>query len=251
MGFEADLHTHTVASRHAYSTIKEMAEAAAAKGIKLLGMTDHGINMPGGPHEYHFGNLTAIPPSLCGVEILRGVEANIIDSRGTLDMPEYLLERLDLVLAGFHVGTGYDGGSVEENTQAMIAALYNPYVHAIVHPGNPHFPVDIERVVLAAKAVGKALEINNSSFSVSRSGSRPRCELFARYIHRYKVPVIVSSDAHIYTAVGNFDQALEVAHAAGIRDEEILNYSAERVKSYLAELKRRQRLLSQRTCPVS
>lgn len=251
MGFEADLHTHTLASGHAYSTIKEMAEGAAARGIKLLGMTDHGLNMPGGPHEYHFNNLAAIPASLYGVEILRGVEANIIDTEGHLDMPEYLLNRLDLVLAGFHVGTGYDGTSVEENTRAMIAALHNPYVHVIVHPGNPHFPVDIEKVVLAAKAIGKALEINNSSFTVSRAGSASRCELFARYIRRHRVRVIVSSDAHIYTDVASFDRALEVAHAAGIQDEDILNYSAQQVRAYLAELKQRQRLLTQRACPVS
>lgn len=54
MNLLADLHTHTVANGHAFSTVKEMAEAAAGRGLKMIGVTDHGINMPGGPHEYYF-----------------------------------------------------------------------------------------------------------------------------------------------------------------------------------------------------
>lgn len=59
---------------------------------------------------------------------------------------------------------GYESGAVEANTRAMIGAIRNPLVQIICHPGNPSFPVDIEKVVLAAKLSGKALEINNSPF---------------------------------------------------------------------------------------
>jgi len=52
----ADMHTHTIASGHAYSTIKEMAEAAQEKGIKLLGITEHSKNMPGSCHDIYFAN---------------------------------------------------------------------------------------------------------------------------------------------------------------------------------------------------
>lgn len=233
MHLEADLHTHTVASGHAYSTIKEMAEAASAKRLKILAVTDHGLNMPGGPHYYYFTNLRAVPNRIVGVEILKGVEANIIDNDGHLDMPERLLRELDWVGAGFHDGTGYVRGSVEENTRAMIAALRNPYVHFIVHPGNPDYPVDLERIVLVARALGKALEINNNSFSVSRPGSKSRCELMARLVKRHGGQVVVNSDAHVFSAVGECDRAFEVIRAAGIDPAQILNSSAGWVRQYL------------------
>lgn len=233
MFLEADLHLHTVASGHAYSTIREMAAAAAAKGLKLIAVTDHGLKMPGAPHEYYFNNLVALPRTMEGVEVLRGVEANIIDVDGRLDMPENLLANLDIVLAGFHAGTGFDGRSQEEYTRAAIAALQNPYVHILVHPGNPDFPVDIEKVVLAAKVNQKALEINNNSFLVSRQGSYPRCQLLAQLAKKHNAIVALNSDAHIYTSVGNIAQAWQVASNAGITPEQILNLSAARVKEYL------------------
>ena len=145
MNFEADLHVHTIASGHAFSTVKEVAEAAAGRDLKMVGITDHGVKMPGGPHEYYFWQLLGLPRFIAGVEILRGVEANILDASGSLDLPERLLAELDLVLAGFHEGCGYEPGSVEENTRAMIGAIHNPFVNIICHPGNPVFPVDIEK----------------------------------------------------------------------------------------------------------
>jgi len=237
MKLAADLHTHTVASGHAFSTVKEMAEAAAERGLKMIGVTDHGVNMPGGPHEYYFSQLLGLPRFVGGVEVLRGVEANIVDGAGNLDMPERYLSSLDLILAGFHEDCGYEPGSVEENTSAMIGAINNPYVHIITHPGNPSFPVDIEKVVLAAKRAGKVLEINNNSFSLSRPGSSPRCRTFAEMAKRHKTAVCVNSDAHIWHAVGQFDQALNLLEKARFPAELVLNTSLEKTKSYLSWVK--------------
>lgn len=230
---EADLHVHTIASGHAFSTIKEIAGAAAERGLKTVGITDHGVNMPGGPHEYYFYQLLGFPKELAGVEILRGVEANIIDTAGNLDLPERLLSELDLVLAGFHENSGYDPGTVEANTRAMINAIYNPYVHIISHPGNPVYTVDIEKVVLAAKGAGKVLEINNNSFSLSRPGSKPRCRLFAESAKRNNVLVAANSDSHFCDTVGQCDQAMQLIHEVGIKDDAVINTSALMVKEYL------------------
>ena len=73
------------------------------KDLKILGITDHGVNMPGGPHLYYFGNIRVIPGELYGVQILRGVEANICASDGSLDLPDRLLERLQDELNGMAV----------------------------------------------------------------------------------------------------------------------------------------------------
>jgi putative hydrolase len=67
----ADMHTHTVASGHAYSTVNELAQAARAKGLKALAITDHGPTLPGGPHLYHFGAMRFIPTLIDGVRIFR------------------------------------------------------------------------------------------------------------------------------------------------------------------------------------
>ncbi|MEJ2202017.1 MAG: PHP domain-containing protein [Desulfuromonadaceae bacterium] len=89
---EADLHIHTVGSGHAYSTIAEIAQEAARKGLKMVAMTDHGPALPGGPHAYHFAALRFVPEYLHGVRVLRGIEANIIGI-GQLDLDAALLDR--------------------------------------------------------------------------------------------------------------------------------------------------------------
>jgi putative hydrolase len=233
MKLEADLHVHTTASGHGYSTIKEIVEAAAQKGLKLVAITDHGLKMPGAPHWYHFTNMISLPRVMNGVEVLRGVEANILDLKGNIDMPEKVLtDYLEIVLAGFHDSTGYTGTTREENTEAMIAAIKNPYVHIISHPGNPKYPVDVEPVVMAAKEYNKAIELNNHSF-VTRPNSFPNCNKFARMAKKHNVMVAINSDAHICYNVGDNGMALAMALKAGIRKNQILNTSVQRIQEYL------------------
>ena len=98
----ADLHCHTVASDHAYSTITEIANAAAAKGFAAVGCTDHGTGIQDAPHMWHFYNLDALPDVISGVRVLRGVEANVMDFTGRLDMEDYVLDRLEIVIASMH-----------------------------------------------------------------------------------------------------------------------------------------------------
>ena len=72
-----DLHTHTVASGHAYNTIWEMAAAAAEKGLPLLGIADHGPAMPGSADELYFRNFKMLPREVHGVKLMFGCELNI------------------------------------------------------------------------------------------------------------------------------------------------------------------------------
>ncbi|MCE5284579.1 MAG: PHP domain-containing protein [Pelosinus sp.] len=234
MRLEADLHVHTIASGHGYSTIKEIVESASEKGLKMVAITDHGLQMPGVPHWYHFTNMISLPRIMQGVEVLRGAEVNILDMRGSIDMPEEVLaDYLDIVLAGFHESTGYTGTSIEHNTQAMIAAIKNPYVHIIAHPGNPKFPVNVEEVVLVAKHYNKALELNNNSFIVRR-GSFTQCNEFARMAKKHNVRVCINSDAHICYNVGENVNAVALAEEAGISKSQIINFSVHQTKEFLA-----------------
>ena len=225
MRIVADMHTHTIASGHAYSTVNELAAEAARKGLAAIAITDHGPALPGAPHTYHFGALRFIPETICGVRILCGVEANILDNLGTLDLPEPYLQRLDFVMAGLHEGCGFDGEESAVYTEAVIAAMENPLVKAVSHPGNPAFPIDYEAVVTAARRTGTALELNNSSISLSREGSRPNCEELARLIARHGAPLMIGSDAHIAQMVGVFDDAVAAVTAAGIPARQVVNAS--------------------------
>jgi len=237
-----DLHTHTVSSGHAYSTITENALAASRRGLKLLGMTDHGPSMPGAPHLYHFGNLSIIPKEILGVKILPGVEANIVNHEGELDIPFSYLVQMKLVLVGLHV-ICYPGGTSEQNTQAYIKAMGNPYTDVMVHPGRPDFQLDLERIAYKSAQLNIPVEVNNSSLSTidGKDGARANCRCFASYMAKYKGQVILGSDAHFWDRVGEFGDALDLIHEVGIPEHQILNTSPERVLDYLAT-RRKQRL---------
>ncbi|MDS1030623.1 phosphatase [Bacillota bacterium LX-D] len=239
MKFVADLHTHSIASGHAYSTIREIAEAAKDNGMEMIAITDHGPTMPGAPHPYHFYNLSILPSEICGVQVLKGIEANIIDDQGNLDLEKEGLERLDIVLAGLHE-ICFPGGSVEFNTAAIVNAMASGWVDIIVHPGNPVFPVDINKVVEASKKYRVAIEINNSSLRGVRRGSYANCSKFASLAAEKGSKLVVGTDTHWAEDVGRFDKAAEILLQTGVKPEQVLNTSVEKVKSYLAE-RRKQR----------
>lgn len=229
----ADMHTHTIASGHAYSTVNELVSAAAAAGLQAIAITDHGPALPGAPHIYHFGAMRFIPGEIAGVKVLTGCEANIIAIDGSIDIPEEYLNRLDFIMAGFHEFCGFDDQGVYRNTEAMLHVMANPLIHAISHPGNPAFPVDYEAIVKAAAETGTALEINNSSFTFSRCGSSPNCKLIAELIARHGPMVVVGSDAHIAQNVGHFEQALSIIHDAGINERQVVNASLDQLLRFL------------------
>lgn len=232
MNFVADLHAHTVASGHAYSTVLEIARAAADKGLAMIAITDHGPAMPGGPHAYHFSNQKALPNELFGVRVLKGIEANVMDRDGRLDLDEKRLGKLDIVLAGLHTLCA-PYGSVAQNTQMMINAMRNRWVDIIVHPGNPEYPVDEEAIVRAAVEHDVAIEINNSSLSGARQGSRPHCSNIACLARNFGAKLVVGSDSHFAYSVGDFGQAEKLVTENDISPEQILNTSVDRIIRHL------------------
>lgn len=252
MKIVADLHTHTISCGHAYSSLPEMAEGAQRNGICIMATTDHGPNMPGAAHPAYFAGLCHLPERIAGTRVLKGVEANIIGPHGELDLPNEILAGLEIVLVGFHPLCGYKGKGMEENTQALIGAIRNPLVDLVVHPGNPRFPIDVERVVEAALEHDVILEVNNSSFRGSRTGSRENCRTIAHQCRKMGVPVSVDSDAHISFDVGRLDHGLALLGELGFRPEEVLNTSEARVMEFVRrkqEIKRqyRKNLLERKT----
>lgn len=238
MRIAVDTHTHSVASGHAYSTVEEMARAAKRRGLAGFVLTDHGPAMAGGTHPYHFGNLRALPEKLHGVRLYRGVEANILDGSGRVDLEPEVLERLDFVLAGLH-DICLPPGTQEQNTRALEAALANPWVDAVSHPGNPVYPVELRRVVLAAREHGKALELNASSLRI-RTGSEERCQAIAGLCAELGTRVVCGSDAHWSGDVGRVDGAVALARKARLPVSLVVNASRASFDRFVEE--RRARL---------
>ncbi len=239
-----DVHVHSVASGHAYSTVEELVRAARKRRLKGFVLADHGPGLNCGPHPWHFSNLRVLPERIQGVRVYHGAEANIMDASGGIDLDEYAAQRLDFILAGFHEAA-LPPGTEEENTRAMVAALQNPYVDAISHPGNPVYPVDFRAIAEAAKRSGKALEINDASFRF-RKGSADTCPVLARICAEVGATVVLGSDAHWSGDVGRLEVAAAAATTAGIREDAILNARMDRFDAYVLARRDRMKALSER-----
>lgn len=233
--FKADLHVHTLASGHAYSTLMDYVQFAKGNGIDLIGFSDHGPAMPGGPHLFHIGNQSVIPRHLEGVAILRGAEANIVSYTGEIDIPERFASRLDYMIASLH-DVVLAPGTEAENTQAVLGAIEQPGVKILGHLGNPRFPIDYRRIAEACARKQVAIEINNSTFkAVSRKGSEDNCSLLAQLAIEYGAPLILGSDAHIHLDLGNFERSLALLEAAGVPQSAVVNLDRERFFSWLGQ----------------
>lgn len=238
MQYVVDTHTHTLASGHAYSTMREMAYSAAKKGLEALAVTEHAPAMPGSCHEFYFSNMKVIPRKMCGIELLLGTEANIINLEGKLDLPKGILEKLDIVIASLHLPC-YRIGTKEENTKAYLKVMENPMVDIIGHPDDPRIPIELEEIVLAAKEKHKLLEINNSSLRPdgARVGAYENQLKILELCKKYQVMVALGSDAHIEHDVGNHALSDKALAETGFPEELIVNRSMELLKSYLHQFR--------------
>jgi len=235
MKLVADCHFHTISSGHAYSTLDEYAREASMKGLELIAMTDHGPAMPGSAHIYYFHNLKVIPDYLYDVEILKGMEANIISHDGSLDITDLDPKELDVLIASYH-SPCLKPGTAAENTKAYIGAMKNKYVNIIGHPDDGRIPVDHEELVRAAAEYDILLEMNNSSLRpVSfRQNAKENYMRLLECCEKYKVSIIVNTDAHIHTDIGEFSEALALLRQVGFPKELVANTSVERLKKRLA-----------------
>ena len=235
MNFVLDTHTHSIASGHAYSTIQEMAKAASEKGLELLGISEHAPAMEGTCKEIYFRNLKVIPDTMYGVEMLFGIEANIMDYEGNTDVSTRTFECLDYGIASLHINC-IKPGTIEENTNAYLHAMENPYINIIGHPDDSRFEIDYEKLVEKAKETNTLLEINNTSLSPEtlRRNSKNNYYEMLTLCAKNQVPVILGSDAHISYDVGNFQYALTLLEEIDFPEKLIANLSVERYKTLLS-----------------
>lgn len=234
MRYLLDVHTHTLASGHAYSTIREMARMASKRGLSLLGITEHSMRMPGTCPEFYFQNLGMLDREMYGVELLFGAELNIIDFNGSVDMSERTLSRLDLGIASMHPPC-LTPGTLKEHTRSYLKAMENPYVDIIGHPDDGRYPVDMEELVKGARDTGTLLEVNNNSLDPRcfRANTKENDIQMLKLCIKYQVPIVINSDAHADTLVGRHDFALELIQKLQFPEELIVNGSVSQLKKHL------------------
>ena len=242
----ADYHTHTTYS-HGRGSIEENVEAALKRGLEAVGIADHG------PGHFFIGvcglpalrkmqrEIVRLRKKYLQIKILFGIEANIIDTDGTIDVPLQILPELDILLVGFHklvkprnakalllgAGNMMAGGCGLRpkllralNTRAICLAVQRYPVYAITHPGQQ---VDIDTAELAAVCArrGTLFEIN-SSYGKELDG-------FIKTALPAGVNFVVNSDAHTPERVGDFQEACRLIERLQVPPERVVNLRPNRL----------------------
>lgn len=233
MKFIADTHIHSIASSHAYSTVMENIEEARRKGLVYIAMTEHGPKMPDAPHIWHCTNQWEVPSVYHGVNILHGVEVNILNEEGLLDIDDRILEGLEWVIASMH--TPCIKPSIRENhTKAWLNIAKNPHIDVIGHCGDGRYDFDHEVVLKVFKEYGKIVEIDNNSFCC-RPNTEKNCAEIAKWCKHLEIPVVVDSDAHFAGNIGVFTKAEQLFAEIDFPERLVINANLEHFEEVVAQ----------------
>ncbi len=235
MKIEIDTHSHTLVSGHAYNTLREMAHMAAEKRFKGLAITEHAPKMPGSVGLYYFQNLRIVPREMYGISLLLGVELNIMDAEGTIDLPDHVVEGLDISIASVHTPCFAGERTKEVITQAYVSTMKKDCVDIIGHPDDGRFPVNYDRLVRTAKETGTLLEVNNTSLSPVgfRANTKDNVKEMLEYCKKYEAMVVLGTDAHVDTAIGEYQYAMEALKETDFPEELVANTSLEKLRACL------------------
>lgn len=201
-----DLHTHTIASGHAFNTVFELVKEANARKMNTIAITDHGPSMEGASHSGYFEMLEQIPKKLYGVNVITGCESNIVSVEGEIDLSPELQNNLELVIAGLHKRTPFpEKTTVSQNTDAIINAIKKNRIHIVSHPYRLEFPIDIEKVSRVAAEYNVLLELNLSLLDRHQSSKDllDQVRLMIKLAKENNQKLVISTDCHISTRLGD------------------------------------------------
>ena len=219
-----DLHCHTKAS-DGRATLREMAEAAKARGLDYLAITEHSQRLTAA-HGLnaerllkHIDTIDRLNGKLQGITLLKGIEVDILDD-GSLDLPDDVLGRLDLVIGSVHSGFGL---SRAKQTRRLLKAMEHPHFTLLGHPTTreidkrPPIRADWLRVIRQARDRGCFLELN----------SQPkRLDLLDTWCHAAKdegVLVAINSDAHSQQDLDNLQWGIGQARRGWLGTHDVVN----------------------------
>ena len=202
-----------------------MARAAQASGLQFIAITDHSqsLAMANGLDETrtleHARAIRALNDRLDGFTVLAGIECDIRPD-GSMDLADDCLAALDIVIASIHSAFNMDEPQM---TDRILAAIANPYVDVIAHPTGrlilrrEGYRVDMERILAAAAENGVALEINSQPDRLDLDDAH------ARLARERGVKLIVDSDAHSPSALGNLRWGALTARRAWLEPQDVIN----------------------------
>lgn len=225
---KGDLHAHSTWS-DGTGSVEAMARAAAIRGYRYLLLTDHtkGLGMVRGLNEEKLyqqqAEITRVNEVLnkegFNFRLLSGAEVEI-KADGSLDFPDEVLAKMDIVVASLHSSLRQERKQI---TERLLKAMHNPHVDIIAHPTgriiNAREPADLNmsKVFAAAHDTGTVLEINSGP---------DRLDLKAEHVQEAldeKVKLVISSDAHSPSGLTMLEYGVLTARRGGARVSEILN----------------------------
>jgi DNA polymerase (family X) len=218
-----DLHAHTEWS-DGHQPLEKLVEAAQARGLEYIIVSDHSrsLTIAGGLSvdelRAQVAQIRALQERF-RIRILAGSECDILDD-GTMDFPDDVLAELDVVVAAVHSRFRQ---SREQMTARIVRALANPHVDILAHPtgrrigSRDPYDVDLEAVFAAARAHGKAIEINSSPDRLDLS------DVHARRAAELGIPIAISTDTHYLSNFDFLEFGLAVARRAWIGPAQVLN----------------------------
>jgi len=198
-----DLHAHTDAT-DGHDSLEAMARAAKDRGMDYLAITDHSRHLTvarGLDPKRLSAQIDAIDrlnEKLSGIVLLKGIEVDILED-GSLDLPDKVLGRLDVVVAAVHSKFGL---SRDKQTRRILRAMDNPHFAILAHPSGrligerEAYDVDMPRIVRGARDAGCFLELNAHPERLDLQ------DIYCKMAKDNGVLVSIDSDAH---ATGNFD----------------------------------------------
>ncbi len=233
----ADLHIHTISSGHAYSTLQEIVQYAKSIGLPMVGISDHGPGMPGGAHLFHFLNMRILPKEIDGVRVIRGIEVNIMDHQGSIDVDDRTLSLTQYAIASLHPPC-VPFADKKTNTETLIKVMGIEGIQIIGHPDDERYPLDFDAIAYAAKQHHVLLEINNSSMNgvSARSNSKTVIKELLAACKRHQTHVVFGSDAHVSFDVGNFTYCHQIIKECDFPLELVVNHQMEKLKSFLPKV---------------
>jgi putative hydrolase len=234
-----DLHTHTLFSLCGIHTVLELLGQAKAIGLKGFAVTDHGQTLGGRLNSPFFERFKSPCPD---IKILKGVECNLLDSNGKIDAPRDFMKYMDILLLGAHPNTPRGLGAAAYTNMLVAAMQKNPCVDIITHPNDPLYPVDYKRLAREARALGVALELNNSKILYARAGAESAAELL-EVCREEGCLMAVNSDTHAIHELGLDDSVRPLLEAARFPEELIINRDEESALEFIEKRRANKKAL--------
>lgn len=242
MNIVAELHSHTCASGDAFNTLTEMCTQASKIGLQALAVTNHTGTLVDTITSVQFRSFRKLPRKIEGIYLISGLEANITDFEGNVDVDIQTLECVDFRIASKHepeaVTFPSRWGTAEENTDMYLGLIQNPHIDCIGHCGNYVVPFCHDPVVKASAMAGKIIELNVSYILRSRESAREYFNIM-KLCKQYGNRIAVTTDSHCIYSLGNVQCGLDMLKELGFPEELVINASMDQLCGFFMERKGR------------